>query len=162
MDSLSVQLYAFVITLLAGASFGLLFDLYRLLRGWLRPGTIATVSMDLFFWVVATPVLAVYILMANWGELRLYVLIGVLLGLAFYYLIFSRLVISLLTGICTIIARITSWIIQIGYMIIMWPVRIIQDISLRMPINRLKQGGLLNGKTKLRWQSPLVAIFKRR
>ena len=37
MESLSVQLYAFTITIIAGATTGLLFDLYRLSRGYLRP-----------------------------------------------------------------------------------------------------------------------------
>ena len=38
MDSLSVQLYAFAVTLIAGASIGLIFDLYRVIRSRLQPG----------------------------------------------------------------------------------------------------------------------------
>lgn len=154
MDSLSLQLYAFAITLLAGASFGLIFDSYRLLRSWLRPGAIATAVMDLFFWVIGAPVLTIYILIANWGELRFYVLIGIILGLAFYYLLFSRLIIKLISGICNIIGRVISCIIQFGYLIVIWPIRFIQDISLVIPTKRFGR--------KLRWQSPWFAIFKRR
>lgn len=65
MDSLGVQLYAFAVTLIAGASIGFIFDLYRVLRSWLRPGTLATTVMDLFFWIVLTPVIMIYLLIAN-------------------------------------------------------------------------------------------------
>ena len=52
MDSLSVQLYAFAVTMIAGASIGFIFDLPG------NPfvtasGAVVTVVMDLFFWVVA-------------------------------------------------------------------------------------------------------------
>lgn len=61
MDSLSVQLYAFAVTLIAGASIGLIFDLYRVIRSRLQPGAITAAVMDLIFWLVAAPVLIVYL-----------------------------------------------------------------------------------------------------
>ncbi len=38
MESLSTQLYAFGIVMLAGISLGVLFDFFRVIRGLLRPG----------------------------------------------------------------------------------------------------------------------------
>ncbi len=161
MDSLSVQLYAFATTLLAGVSTGFLFDLYRLLRSWLRPGTISAVIMDLFFWVVLAPVIIIYMLMANWGELRLYVFIGVLLGLVFYYLIFSKLVIRIFIGLANFIGKSISFIFEVLFAIIMWPIRIIQDISLS--VTAKKRGwDRLQFKSGLRWKTPTLIWFRRR
>ena len=55
MESLSAQLYAFGIILLAGLSVGFLVDFYRVLRGILRPGLVSTAILDLMFWALLTP-----------------------------------------------------------------------------------------------------------
>ncbi len=165
MDALNVQLYAFATILIAGASTGLLFDFYRLLRSWLQPGTISTVIMDLFFWLVLAPMLIIYILMANWGELRFYVLIGIILGLAFYYLIFSKIVIRIILGVTSIIGKIISFIMGIVFIIIGWPIRLLQDLSFGL-ITRKRRSlgkGLRLTRPKLRWKSPFGLLsFRRR
>ncbi|MDI9419433.1 MAG: spore cortex biosynthesis protein YabQ [Bacillota bacterium] len=130
MDSLSTQLYAFALTIFAGATMGFVFDWYRLLRSWLRPGPAATFGMDLVFWVIAAPLAAVYLLMANWGELRLYVLIGISLGLAFYYLLISRAVIRVTIGLARIISQVISFFCQLAFAILAWPMKMVQDLLL--------------------------------
>lgn len=162
MDSLSSQLYAFAIVLLAGASIGLIFDLYRLLRSWLRPGCVATAVMDLFFWLVAAPVIIAYILAANWGELRLYVLIALILGLAFYYLIFSKAIIRLMMGLAHIISHIISFIMQIIFNIILLPVKALQDLKLTVVTKRRGYSKWWRFKPRLRWKVPVLEIFRRK
>lgn len=161
MDSLNVQLYAFAATLLAGASTGFLFDLYRLLRSWLRPGTLSTAIMDLFFWLVLGPVIIIYMLIANWGELRLYVFIGVMLGIAFYYLIFSKWVIIVFIGLANFIGKTINFIFEVLFAVIMWPIRIIQSISLSFAAKK-RGRDRLQFKPGLRWKSPSLIWFRRR
>ena len=141
MDSLSVQLYAFAVTMIAGASIGFIFDLYRVIRSLLRPGAVVTVVMDLFFWVVAAPVIIIYLLMANWGELRLYVLIGIVLGSAFYYLLFSSMVIRLFISLLNLIGHIISFLCQLFFSIVVWPVKVLQDLFLTF--NARRRGELI-------------------
>lgn len=83
MEPLGTQLYAFGIVLLAGVNLGLFFDLFRVIRGLLRPGLLATPLLDLLFWALVTPILVLYLILANWGELRGYVVIGLALGFFF-------------------------------------------------------------------------------
>lgn len=64
--------------------------------------------MDLLFWAVVTPVLVLYLILANWGELRGYVVIGLALGLFFYRLILSGLVISFLLWLVDLIRRVLN------------------------------------------------------
>ncbi|NLM24886.1 MAG: spore cortex biosynthesis protein YabQ [Firmicutes bacterium] len=159
MESLSVQLYAFAITIIAGATTGLLFDLYRLSRGYLRPGLVATAVMDLFFWLVVAPVLTVYLLLANWGQLRFYVLVGILLGLALYYLVFSRLVIHFCLCFFDIIGKVLSLVYQIVFVVVTWPIRLAQDIGVGLNVRRLGRARIV---PNLRWRSPMFMFLKRR
>ncbi len=167
MDSLGVQLYAFAVTLIAGASIGFIFDLYRVLRSWLRPGTLATTVMDLFFWIVLTPVIMIYLLIANWGQLRFYVLIGVVLGLAFYRLLFSHVVVRSLISLAHFFGRIISFICQVTLALFVWPLRVFQDLALMLRARRRKQtdsNSRFNWRWRsgLRWQSSRLFLFRRR
>jgi len=96
--SLAGQTYAFLMTILAGAVVGLLFDLYRVLRSAFRPKQLVTAVTDLVFWIVVTPVVFAMLLAGNWGELRFYVLVGLGVGLLLYFQTLSSLVIWAFAG----------------------------------------------------------------
>lgn len=98
MMSLAGQTYAFLITILAGAVTGLLFDLYRVLRSAFHPRQVLTAVTDLVYWIVVTPIIFAMLLAANWGELRFYVLIGLGVGLLLYFQTLSSAVIWAFAG----------------------------------------------------------------
>jgi len=79
------QLHAFAMTIAAGMAAGLLFDMYRLARRGLRPRGTGAWLLDLMFWLVATPVVFALLLVANWGELRFYVVVGLAAGATLYF-----------------------------------------------------------------------------
>jgi len=174
MDSLGTQLYAFALIMAAGASLGFVFDLYRLLRSWLRPGPLVTFVMDLCFWAIIAPLLAVYILIANWGELRFYVLVGIGIGLAFYYLLISRTVIRLALGLAHLISFVISLICQMVFALLVWPMKLVQDLLLTITAIRRRRNSFQfssewrwrkfnwRGKGGMRWQSFRLALFRRR
>lgn len=85
MSSLAEQTYAFLMTILAGGVIGFLFDLYRVFRSALRPKQLATAVTDLLYWIVVTPMVFALLLAGNWGELRLYVAVGLGVGLLLYF-----------------------------------------------------------------------------
>ncbi|MGE5576162.1 MAG: spore cortex biosynthesis protein YabQ [Syntrophothermus sp.] len=99
MEPVKLQAASFFITVLAGLLLGLLFDTYRVMRRRTKPRGLATSLGDLLFWVVATSVTFTFLLLGNWGELRLYVFVGLFLGVGFYYWALSRLYIRFLAGI---------------------------------------------------------------
>lgn len=105
MASLAEQTYAFLMTILAGGVIGLLFDVYRALRAYLRPKQFATAITDLFYWIVVTPTVFAMLLAGNWGELRLYVLIGLVIGLILYFQALSAVVIWFVMGLIKGIGR---------------------------------------------------------
>lgn len=95
---LASQVLAFGVMVGAGVVTGCMFDLYRVVRVLVNPRAMGGVLMDILFWVLATPVLSLMFLAGNWGELRLYVFLGIGLGLFVYFQLASPLVLwSLIT-----------------------------------------------------------------
>lgn len=82
---LSGQVLTFVFTIITGIFLGGVFDCYRVLRGIFNPKTLITWFTDLLYWLIATAVVFIVLVFSNWGELRLYVFIGILSGLVLYY-----------------------------------------------------------------------------
>ena len=150
MVTLSAQLYAFSIVLLAGISLGFLVDVYRVIRGIVRPGIISTALLDLLFWAVLTPIMAAYLLLANWGELRGYVVIGLILGFMFYRLIMSRAVIALLLWIVHVGMKLINLVTGAVIWIISIPILFIQELGFTWRLRKRRFGSWL--KPTLRWR----------
>lgn len=109
MASLAEQLYAFGVTIAAGAAMGAVFDLFRALRGTARPrGAVAWIS-DMLYWLSVTPLTAGLLLHANGGQLRLYVVLGVVIGLTVYFAALSPFVLETLRLLFRAVAGVVSW-----------------------------------------------------
>lgn len=147
--------------ILAGGSLGLIFDMYRILRLWLKPGQISTGLMDLLFWCVAAPILLLYILIANWGELRFYILIGISIGLMCYYLLFSRIILTTFMWLGNVVGRTLSMICQLAIILISIPIRLYQDLALFIKTRSTKRPQKWHG-SRLRWKSWRIVFFRRR
>src|SRR5690554_1116102 len=127
MESLGTQLYSFGIVLMAGITLGIFFDLFRVIRGILRPGLISTPILDLLFWALITPILVLYLILANWGELRGYVLIGLALGLFFYRLLLSGLIVSLLLWLVQVVGGFLNLLLSFLLWLVSFPILLIQE-----------------------------------
>lgn len=113
MQSLASQFYAFIVTMLMGLTIGLLFDFYKVTKGIVRPGKIFGYIADVSFWVISTLTVFLLLLIGNWGEIRLYVVIGVLIGAAVYFKLISSGVLRVLDGIFYYLKRIVKCCIRI-------------------------------------------------
>lgn len=92
MEPLDIQLYRVSVMILAGAATGLLLDIYRIFRWATSPRGFIVYLEDLVFWIILTPLLIFSLLVSNWVDLRLYMLIGFGLGLGSYLLLASPVV----------------------------------------------------------------------
>lgn len=86
----STQLNTFLLIAATGILLGMLFDTYRVLRGYYRPPWLITSITDLLYWLVAAGIAFLALIMGNWGELRFYVFIAMFAGVAAYYRLASR------------------------------------------------------------------------
>lgn len=131
MQSLNAQFYAFLVTVLAGITIGILFDFYRVIRGLVRPKKVFTYLGDLTFWVISTLVVFFLLLIGNWGEIRFYVWVGVLVGITAYLRYLSKLIIKVFSFLIYIINKTAALVLKILgilWMIITYPFIIIRNI----------------------------------
>jgi spore cortex biosynthesis protein YabQ len=103
LQRLDLQFYAFFMITLCGAFLGLTFDLLRVARGHYQPNRLVAAAADLLYWSVATLALSSALFYGNWGELRLYVLIALLVGVGLYYWLASPVLMALIRAVIAVL-----------------------------------------------------------
>lgn len=84
------QLIIFFSVIIWGSFIGIIFDIYRSLRQFWRPGKWGTSLGDLVFWLIITLMTYFVLLLVSWGEVRFYVFLGMGIGLVIYLKYFSK------------------------------------------------------------------------
>lgn len=118
------QFYSFIIFILVGFLIGLLFDIFRISRKTFKTSDIITSIEDILFWILTGLLILFSIFKFNNGDIRVYIILGIFIGIALYMLVFSKIVINTLVKIIFIIKRIISFIIKI----ILYPINLILKI----------------------------------
>lgn len=139
MQSLASQFYAFVVTVFMGLTIGILYDFYRFTKGIIRPGKLLGYIADVSFWVISTLAVFLLLLIGNWGEIRMYVIIGVLMGTVVYFKLFSSRVIRVMQGVYYCFKTIVLYcakIIGVIWMVITYPFNLLINIVI-VPIGYL-------------------------
>ncbi|TCL73255.1 spore cortex biosynthesis protein YabQ [Hydrogenispora ethanolica] len=133
MEYLQLQVSSFLILFATGLFLGGFFDLYRVFRCRIRTGFLVDFLGDLLFWLLALAISGCLIYWSTWLELRAYVWLTLLLGVAFYFCCFSAALIPIFLrfwqGVgwlprqfakgawqATIMARKLKWLTQRGKM----------------------------------------------
>ena len=113
------QVYVFTVFILDGIIIGLLFDIFRILRKSFKTADIVTYCEDFIFWILTFSLLLYSIFKFNNGELRLFIFIGLIIGILIYLLAFSKLFINISVYIISFIKKIiyVVLIIPISYLI---------------------------------------------
>lgn len=130
------QVETFVITILTGLLLGLLFDLFRVMRNIFRPRWMIGSAADLAYWLLATGIVFTALLLGNWGELRLYVFIGLLGGVAAYFKFLSRRTVRLLIGLLRLAGRAVRAVELALVYLLVKPVRFLARLA-ASPFRRL-------------------------
>lgn len=99
------QAYSFLIFILNGLLLGILFDIFRILRKSFKTPDFVTYIEDIFFWILSGFILLYSIFKFNNGELRLYVFMGILIGIFIYMLLFSKIFINVSTYIIRVLKK---------------------------------------------------------
>ena len=109
----------FLTSVLGGVLLGLLWDFYRLLRHYIPLGKLGTALGDILYWIISLYVGLSIIINISWGNIRLYILIGFLIGALVYFYVFSNIILSLCI---TLINFVIQAIIKI-YGVIIFPIK---------------------------------------
>lgn len=111
------QTYLFIVFTIVGIIIGILFDIFRILRKSFKTKDIVTYMEDILFWILTGIIILFSMYKFSNGELRFFMIIGIIMGTLMYMITFSRYVI-----------KISVFIIKIIKTIIVYPVKVVEKI----------------------------------
>lgn len=100
------QAYIFLIFIINGLLIGILFDIFRILRKSFKTSDFITYMQDMLFWTLAGFLIIFSIYKFNSGEIRIFIFVGLLLGIIFYLLTISKYFITINVKIINIISKV--------------------------------------------------------
>ncbi len=114
MDNIILsQLYSLLIFTITGIIIGVFFDIFRILRRSFKTPDIITYIEDILFWILTGIFFIIILFKFNNGEIRSYVLLGLISGIVMYMFIISKYFIKISVNIIKIIKKILSYPIKI-------------------------------------------------
>ena len=102
------QVYLFLIFIINGILIGLLFDFFRISRKVISTNDFITYLEDILFWILTGFIILYSIFIFNNGELRLFVFLGILMGVLFYMFFMSSYIIKINIKIINIIKKVLN------------------------------------------------------
>ena len=100
------QAYLFLVFSLTGVIIGILFDFFRILRRTIRTNNIITYIEDILFWILTGLLILYNIWFFNNGEIRIYMFLGIILGILIYMLTLSSILIKIFSKILHTIIKV--------------------------------------------------------
>ncbi len=107
------QVYLFLIFIINGVIIGILFDFFRILRKSFKTSDIITYFEDFLFWILTGFSILYFVFVFNNGEIRLFMFLGIAVGITLYMLIFSSLFIKINVSVITFLKRIFIKVLEI-------------------------------------------------
>ena len=89
------QTYLFIVFSLTGIGLGVLFDFFRALRKTFKTPDLVTYLEDIIYWILAGIIVLYNIWFFNDGEIRIYMILGILIGAVIYTLTLSTIFIKI-------------------------------------------------------------------
>ena len=99
------QLTNFFYFILTGVILSIVFDIFRILRRSFKTSDIVTNIEDVLFGVITGGVILVSIFLFNNGEIRLYIFIGIFIGILLYMIFISKYFIKINVAIINFIKK---------------------------------------------------------
>ncbi len=106
--SLAQQFQVFFGAIILGAVFGVLYDIFRIIRLMFFKSPVAVFVEDILFWLLVTIITFFFTILFNNGELRLSLIICETLGFLIYYFTLGRLVFKCFSAFFGAISKIFS------------------------------------------------------
>lgn len=136
-NTIRLQLYMFLTSIYAGLIAGLVYDIYRANRYYLKPKKIFTVIGDFIFWVGIALIFSYILNKSNWMELRGYIFIGFFLGGFIYLKSLSKILLPFLIKLFKKIDLVFRGIIGIISIPFKYIKRLLKGINKKM--NKIKR-----------------------
>lgn len=100
------QAYLFLIFIINGIIIGFIFDFFRIIRKTFKTADIVTYIQDLLFWILTGLIILYSTFTFNNGEIRIFMFVGILIGLILYMTLISSYIIKINVTIINFIKNI--------------------------------------------------------
>ena len=100
------QAYLLLVFTLTGVVIGLLFDFFRILRKSIKTPNFVTYIEDILFWILTGLLVLYNIGYFNNGEIRIFMFLGIFLGVLIYMSTLSNIIVKLFSTILQTIIKI--------------------------------------------------------
>ena len=106
------QLISFIYFIIVGIVLSVIFDIFRILRRTIKTSDIITNMEDILFCVITGIIVLLSTFYFNDGQLRIYIFIGIILGITFYMIFISKYFIKINVAIINFIKKILYLLIK--------------------------------------------------
>ncbi|UZW14038.1 spore cortex biosynthesis protein YabQ [Clostridium pasteurianum] len=131
LSQFNLLFYSFI----SGIITGILFDIYRVIRGLELPNKILGFIEDLLFWILSAIIIFIFLLYSNNAIMGIYVYLFISLGVYVYIRLLSKKLIYIEFRILTFFTK----IIRITFNLIIYPIRILFNYFLINNENKNKK-----------------------
>ncbi|KOA18772.1 spore cortex protein YabQ [Clostridium homopropionicum DSM 5847] len=119
--SLQNQFNLIIHSILAGIITGVLFDIYRIIRGFENPNRIITFIEDILFWFFAGILVFIFLVYTTYVYVGVYLYLYIALGLYIYLKVFSRYFIRIQHNVF----KVSFSLVRITINILLYPIELI-------------------------------------
>ncbi len=107
------QFIIYLVCIAVGIMLSFLFDIFRIRRQTFKSKDFLVHFEDILFWIICMLIVPSVIYIVNYGEIRGYLIIGIVTGVLFYMLFISKLVINLSVPIVLFVKGIITKLLRI-------------------------------------------------
>ena len=100
------QAYLFLVFSMTGVAIGILFDFFRILRRSIKTSNFITYIEDVLFWILTGLLVLYNIWYFNNGEIRIYMFLGIIMGVLIYMSTLSNILIKIFSKILQTIIKV--------------------------------------------------------
>jgi len=122
--SMSEQARLFLMTVVIGFFLGFLYDVFRIIRKTFAHPDWLTQLEDILYWLSVTGLMFYFMLNKNYGEIRLFSIMGSFLGMGVYFMTISRIIMKVSLAVITFIKKVLSTM----FVLISFPFRMLWRI----------------------------------
>lgn len=108
--SVNIQLWQFVYALLFGAFLGVFYDVFRIIRNIINNGKMLIIFEDIIYLFVSSVLTFCFAFFINNGQLRFFIIIGIVLGLIVYYFTVGFIVMKSVNFIILLLKKIFGFV----------------------------------------------------
>lgn len=107
------QEYMIAVAIMGGMLLGFIWDIYRLIRHFIKMGSTGTAIGDIIYWIISIYIGVQIIFDLSYGNVRFFILMGFMMGALLYFYGISRYILRLLIFIVNTILKFIKKIINL-------------------------------------------------